>query len=293
MTRRWTTRLAVALGCLVAAATSLQADDTAAPAEPAAATYIGADLCAGCHEDAAASYAKTPHAAPLASESRPESARGCEACHGPGSLHFEQGGTGAIQAFRTTDSARERSAPCLACHGGASPLHDWRAGEHAKAGIACTDCHELHGGTGDALLHEKTPALCYGCHLDVRAQFALPERHRVDEHALSCSDCHTPHGSQNEASLLRPDNRTCLSCHNELTGPFVFEHAGLVIEGCGSCHVPHGSVNRHLLNYQQVASLCYQCHTVTPSDHVQPSYRDCTRCHVDIHGSNLDPHFLQ
>jgi hypothetical protein len=52
-------------------------------------------------------------------------------------------------------------------------------------------------------------------------------------------------------------------------------------------------VNRHLLIRQQVAQLCYECHTVTPSSHVQPSYRDCTRCHVDIHGSNIDPRFLE
>jgi hypothetical protein len=52
-------------------------------------------------------------------------------------------------------------------------------------------------------------------------------------------------------------------------------------------------VNRHLLVRQQVAQLCYECHSVTPPDHLQPSYRDCTRCHVDIHGSNLDPHFLE
>jgi DmsE family decaheme c-type cytochrome len=281
------------LAATLVAAAPVGGEDAAVPATQADATYIGADLCVSCHEEPAASYAKTPHAVPLASESRPESARGCEACHGPGSLHFEQGGTGPIQAFRALESAGARSAPCLACHAGESHLQDWRAGDHAKAGVACTDCHELHGGTGAALLKKATPELCYGCHLDVRAQFALPERHRVDENALACGDCHTPHGSQNQRSLLRPDDRTCLSCHNELTGPFVFEHAGLVVEGCGSCHVPHGSVNRHLLHYQQVASLCYQCHTVTPSDHVQPSYRDCTRCHVDIHGSNIDPHFLQ
>ncbi len=68
---------------------------------------------------------------------------------------------------------------------------------------------------------------------------------------------------------------------------------GLTLEGCGSCHEPHGSANRHLLLYQQVAQLCYQCHAVTPASHVQPSYRDCTRCHTAIHGSNSQAFFLE
>jgi hypothetical protein len=51
-------------------------------------------------------------------------------------------------------------------------------------------------------------------------------------------------------------------------------------------------VNRHLLIRQQVAQLCYECHAVTPQTHLQPSFRDCTRCHVDIHGSNTDPRFI-
>ena len=79
-------------------------------------------------------------------------------------------------------------------------------------------------------------------------------------------------------------------------GGVMSERAGLIgltLEGCGSCHEPHGSANRHLLLYQQVAQLCYQCHAVTPASHVQPSYRDCTRCHTAIHGSNSQAFFLE
>jgi DmsE family decaheme c-type cytochrome len=146
---------------------------------------------------------------------------------------------------------------------------------------------------GEHALRTKTPALCYGCHLEVRAKFALVERHKVNEGVVSCLDCHRPHGSANPAALRAPDDRTCFRCHGDLEGPWVFEHAGNVTEGCQRCHDPHGSVNRHLLIRQQVAQLCYECHTVTPSNHIQPSYRDCTRCHVSIHGSNTDPRFLE
>ena len=53
-----------------------------------------------------------------------------------------------------------------------------------------------------------------------------------------------------------------------------------------------GRVTQVPCNDQPVALLCYQCHTVTPPTHLQPSYRDCTRCHVSIHGSNTDPRFI-
>ena len=270
----------------------------AADAEPKAAspTYAGQEMCVACHAEAAESYDKTTHAAALADESRPEPLRGCEACHGPGSVHAEEGGgkgVGGLRAFLRGERATDRSAACLKCHAGAESLHAFKASEHGLAAVACTDCHRMHGGTRERLLVKKTPELCYGCHLEVRAKFSLPEHHRVNEGVVSCLDCHRPHGSRNPPALRAANDRTCFRCHGDIEGPFVFEHAGLLTEGCGRCHEAHGSVNRHLLVRQQVAQLCYECHTVTPPRHLQPSFRDCTRCHVDIHGSNTDPRFLE
>jgi DmsE family decaheme c-type cytochrome len=162
------------------------------------------------------------------------------------------------------------------------------------AAVACNDGHRVHRGKTTAkLLAKPLPGLCHDCHLEIRAKFALPEHHKVNEGVLSCLDCHDPHGSRTPPLMRGANDRACFRCHADVEGPFVFEHAGLVTEGCMRCHDPHGSVNRHLLARQQVAQLCYVCHAVTPSDHLQPSFRDCTRCHVEIHGSNLDPRFLE
>ena len=265
------------------------------PVPASTATYVGQETCEPCHDDQLKSFAKTIHARVLV-EPRPESERGCEACHGPGSAHSEEGGgkgVGGLRTFVRDDPAHDRSAPCLHCHAGDRQLHDFLGGEHALADVGCTDCHSGHAPTADHLLVKAVPELCYGCHADVRAAFAMPEHHKVPEGALSCVDCHQPHGSRNTASLRDSDNRTCFTCHAEVQGPFVFEHGAVLTEGCTGCHENvHGSTNRHLLAYQQVAQLCYQCHTVTPTTHVQPSYRDCTRCHVSIHGSNTDSHFF-
>ena len=266
-----------------------------AAAEEKPSAYAGEDVCTACHAEQAESYGKTAHATALADPARPEPLRGCEACHGPGQAHAEAGGgkgVGDLQTFARARPASERSGVCLKCHGGANGLHDFKSGDHALSAVACTDCHRPHGG-GEHLLAKKAPELCYGCHLEVRAKFALPEHHKVPEGVVTCLDCHQPHGSRNRRLLRGTNNQECFRCHGEVEGPFVFEHAGLVTEGCVRCHDPHGSANRHLLIRQQVAQLCYECHTVTPSTHLQPSYRDCTRCHVDIHGSNIDPRFLE
>ncbi len=265
---------------------SARADEPASP-------YAGDEVCAVCHEEQAAAHVRTAHGKALGNPSRPPTERGCEGCHGPGAAHAEAGGgrgVGGLIGFTSSTSASDRSAPCLRCHGQAHDLRAFRQSAHKSE--ACTGCHAMHTARAPDLLHEATPALCYRCHTDVRAQFALPENHGAGR-GVDCPDCHAPHGARERAALRGNGDRTCLRCHTEVQGPFVFEHVAVVTEGCTACHVPHGSANRHLLIRQQVAQLCAECHTVTPANHLLPSYRDCTRCHVSIHGSNVDPRFLE
>jgi DmsE family decaheme c-type cytochrome len=296
--------LALALALLPVRAHRTAADDApptaaedAPPASPEApARYVGSEMCVACHQETAEAYAKTAHGAELDDSARLPEQRGCEACHGPGAAHAEAGGgkgVGGLRTFAVSRPAAERSAVCLSCHAGDPALDGFRGSEHAALGVACTDCHSGHAATLAPMLRAAPPQLCYGCHVEVRTSFALPERHKVDEGVVGCLDCHRAHGSRNVAALRAADNRTCFRCHGEHEGPFVFEHAAVLAEGCGRCHVPHGGTDRHLLKTQQVAQLCYECHTVTPADHIQPSFRQCTNCHVSIHGSNVDPLFLQ
>jgi DmsE family decaheme c-type cytochrome len=113
---------------------------------------------------------------------------------------------------------------------------------------------------------------------------------------MKCSDCHDPHG--NEAGFHRFDltRRTCAKCHPEKAGPFVFEHAAKELEGCIVCHRPHGSPNARLLESRDVRTICLACHPDLPRDHEQKAgsvFRECLRCHIEIHGSQTSQDFFR
>ena len=270
----------------------------------------------------------------------PTSVTGCETCHGPGKAHAdaeqdaagdtvkELAGTKLIFAFH--GSPKQNSERCMTCHVTSRQQDGFAHSQHAAVGVSCSECHAAHlvkeakdraashpnwaqaafyqvpqlpetaRWLHNSLLKESEPNLCFSCHGNVRAQFALPIHHRVPEGLLKCSDCHNPHGSINRASLNATNSETCVKCHMEKRGPHVFEHPALRVEGCVICHNPHGSTNRMLLVRREGRQLCLQCHSGFHAQAATPHSRlgfqtsgECTRCHVTIHGSELDPNFLR
>ncbi len=161
----------------------------------------------------------------------------------------------------------------------------------------CGSWAAAQGTTG--LLREKQPQLCYSCHRDVEAEFKLPVRHPVNQGLVKCTDCHNTHGSLTARDLKSAGTDVCTTCHVEKKGPFAYEHAAVVVEGCIVCHTPHGTINLHLLKRRQERQLCLECHAAPQAVNV-PHPRlgfqaagECTRCHVEIHGSNYQPQFLR
>lgn len=298
---------------------------------------VGSDTCETCHRPEFLEFGKTAHAH-LTFGGKP--VMECETCHGPGKAHVDAeknaDGDDAKTAaagkliFAFHGSPKQNVAPCMTCHISSKEQDFFEHGEHAAHGVSCSDCHAAHlvteikdqsaGGLQSAqaqffqvprlpdearwlhnsLLKEAQPTICYTCHATVQAQFALPVHHRVPEGLMKCTDCHNPHGTMNHASLNKINSDTCLNCHVEKSGPYVYEHAAVRVEGCVTCHNPHGSDNNMMLVRREERELCLQCHTGFHSQAQVPHSRlgfqtsgECTRCHVSIHGSNFDPDFVQ
>lgn len=284
---------------------------TVGPAS-AAPQFVGSAACRTCHPAVAADFYRNPHHKTIALGTEPPERTGCEACHGPGSDHIAgKGDKSKISAFSQM-APKQILDNCLRCHAESLGRASIRRSSHSLAGIACNSCHSIHKSkTQKALLAKEPRDVCYSCHANVRAQFSLPSRHRVNEGFMTCTDCHNPHGAQAPSYAMgaRPrmvdaalaNEEPCLKCHNDKRGPFAFEHPAVRIDGCSSCHLPHGTANARLLKRPAVFTLCLECHNgasgfgrqedgvaLTPSTHNlgDPRFRNCTTCHLRIHGSN-------
>ncbi len=227
----------------------------------------------------------------------------CETCHGPGSLAIDPA---FVQKFSRCDTGRfiqikaippaARSMICLKCHSSHSmtSMQFWPGSQHALAEVSCTDCHKLHRSPRQKLEGKEINDLCFSCHKEIRARYALFSRHPLVEGRMSCVTCHEPHGSINERGLKGIDMRAlCGRCHGEKAGPFRYEH-GDINEDCVACHESHGSAFTGMLRYQE-PFLCLQCHPGhgdpagggSPSKALQRAlYTRCTDCHSQIHGSD-------
>jgi predicted CXXCH cytochrome family protein len=228
-----------------------------APPKIAGATFVGTKACTECHSEITDHFGDSTHAK-LAMEDGKAGAIGCEACHGPGSVHVKAGG-----GKGTIVNPRKSPETCFACHldkRGQFQLpytHPVLAGQ-----VSCVDCHNVHSGNairGTGADLEAQNDTCTKCHTQQKGPFVYSH----DAMKEGCVACHQPHGSVNPKMLVARDANLCVRCH--LMTPSV-PNAGQINLGndnaagnhnsrlqqgtCWSagCHeAPHGSnVNNHL-----------------------------------------------
>ncbi|MGD8439968.1 MAG: DmsE family decaheme c-type cytochrome [Holophagae bacterium] len=254
--------------------------------------------CAMCHEDIAADFHNTVHA--IADRGGPT----CVTCHGGGTQHMEEGGDPTL--IRVPEG-RQGEQLCAGCHQDLPSMFSSHS-VHSDASVWCGSCHNIHATrtAQPALLATDANELCTSCHPSVAGSFRKPFGHTLDRGGLQCVSCHNPHAGSGEESLRldRSGDSPCVTCHAEKRGPFVFPHVSDVAGSCLSCHEPHGSTNPMALTRPRVDQLCLECHSLIeggtfgsqpPSFHDlrSPRYRNCTTCHVSVHGSNTSPMLLK
>jgi predicted CXXCH cytochrome family protein len=206
------------------------------------------------------------------------------------------------------------SKTCADCHG--QITKNFPTATHAKLkahgsnaeNVGCESCHgpgskhSESGGARNTIINpNKSPDVCFQCHLEMRGKFNLPHSHPVLQGKVTCSDCHDPHKGdaiKGGRFSLASEIDTCTKCHIAQRGPFVFEHEA-VREGCVTCHDPHGTINEKML-VQRNSNLCLKCHFqqqtaagalyIGGSDHTSRLSRGTcwsAGCHEAVHGSQI------
>jgi DmsE family decaheme c-type cytochrome len=295
------------------------------PAAPAAAATSAEEAvtpsCSDCH-DQAKSFVTNPHARGAVTNGV-VSNDACATCHGDGAEHIESGGDKTKIAVPRGHAGSDET--CMLCHDLTTDRLSRKNGMHANSNqVNCLTCHAIHASDPRSphLVARPQLALCGSCHTQAAAMRNKPYAHRLDRGGMTCSSCHEPHGRRaaGERSLAiaghlrtssamgRAGEAPCLSCHTEKRGPFVFAHGGAEVGECTTCHEAHGSSNPKQLRRATIQQVCIECHSPIgsaaaagtlgsqpPSFHnlSLPRYRNCTTCHVAVHGSNRDPQLLK
>jgi DmsE family decaheme c-type cytochrome len=170
--------------------------DTPAP-QAKDSDYVGAEVCKTCHEEIYNGWEKTPHWKTTLDTKGGPSHQGCEGCHGPGAAHVAGGGDKSKIFIFAGHSTKEIDDRCMTCHASSIEHKNAVNSMHHQNDVSCVSCHSPHHAqTAEFLLSKPQPALCYTCHLQQKAQFAMPFHHRVDEGLVQCTDCHNPHGTE-------------------------------------------------------------------------------------------------
>ncbi|WP_158277585.1 cytochrome c3 family protein [Opitutus sp. ER46] len=223
-----------------------------APPQIAGATFVGTKECSQCHEDVAGHFDTATHAK-LAFADAKVGSTGCEACHGPGSLHVKSGG-----GRGTIINPEKSPETCFQCHNdkqGEFSLPNSHAVMHGK--MSCSDCHEPHKGNalkGHGATLEAETETCTKCHTSQKGPFIF--KHNAMKEG--CTSCHNPHGSVNQKMLVSPDANLCLRCHATVSTTHAInagdrDHRANIQNGTcwgQGCHeAVHGSNSSEALRY--------------------------------------------
>ena len=171
------------------------------------AKYVGMETCLTCHEKEGKEYKLSSHYRAFIKNDT-TGAEGCETCHGPGSIHVDNGG-----GLGTMINPKKNPEVCFSCH--TDKKMQFRLPYHhpvLEGKMSCTDCHDPHGIDArpwSATSENGVNDVCLKCHTDKRGPFVFEHDALKD----GCTACHQVHGSVNDKMLIARDYNLCLRCH--------------------------------------------------------------------------------
>ncbi len=240
------------------------------------AEYVDDDeLCADCHKAVTDTFSQNVHHGIRQGQS-------CEACHGPASLHVDEGGEkpGLVWSFKSLTAAQQ-SEICGRCHedDACAPGTQWRTSVHAHRGISCLDCHTAH--------YERPPDKPQPPQTEKPAADAAADKvasaasHREASDSEAASPPAKPLAS-NQLGAVAPE--VCYKCHSDMAesqrsaGPH--QVGGPHGFNCTTCHDAHGKI--HESSRQELCLTCHQNHSPTMAWHSATHALAgvaCTDCH--------------
>lgn len=273
---------------------------------------VGAGKCLECHPLRDRLLQQSHHAHLASTDDK-----GCETCHGPGSLHVETGGLARLIA--RPDTAGDGVATCRSCHEHVDPVDfHWKGKRKPllSAGLTCTSCHTVHAAkpdVGAASGHASGPSqpLAAAPHASVHtlpdagalASAASTARQPTATNAL-CAKCHAPvidvpHGTIHTALGGRdtPLAQGCGGCHQggeaharsggkkQFIDALRGSSAAHQRDTCLSCHKGESTLTHHAAGSHYRNDVgCLSCHSPSADKHAvrRDAESRCADCHQKV-----------
>jgi DmsE family decaheme c-type cytochrome len=164
-------------------------------------TEQGTERCLDCHGgEQMTLIADSPHG-DVSNPHTPYAQRGCESCHGKGSLHVSRARGGAgfpelIQFKRRGASVQRQNEACLNCH--MTDMDElegmaWAGSLHDTGRMSCGTCHTIHVVENAMASATEQKQTCMGCHDEQIAAHPRFENKGIVFDKLTCGDCHDVH----------------------------------------------------------------------------------------------------
>jgi len=281
-------------------------------AAEAEAELVGSAKCVTCHPIRDALLEDSHHSSLAAAAAD----HGCEACHGPGSVHVKTDGVARL--ISRPDMAIDGEQTCRSCHQDVDPIEfHWPGGDNPllSTGMSCTTCHTVHEPktpapqsaidphTGEALRSGEPPTnrLCVTCHapaFDVLRGTIHQSLGQLDGPlSIGCGACHE--GAERHARAggradlvesmhgtdARYQEQTCGACHDR-DDSLRHHRSGVHFRNevtCLSCHSPAAPIADVRADAE---SKCASCHAAVAAEFRMPNHHPvheghmgCSDCH--------------